>query len=551
MWPQYLTTQYNQSSIRLYNLAAGGAVVDVDLITSGSHDVDYQVHGKFEPYSSRQPCFFPAKTTLWSIFIGINDIYRYLVVEGKDSSTAVAVIARLRELVNDLYGYGARQFLFVSTPPQSLFPNNANKTFAPDLEAAAINWNKMLAQLAQEVDDDFPDSTVFYFDIAPLIRAVTEDPSQFPETAVYKSTGWCAAYRSGTSTPDFKADSCDYNALEYMYIDGSHPTQGFHQILAKQISEKLAADRAQVISRPLDLAVAFKFVPFMRACVGHGLDSVFTQQVRTCTMTLDVNAQGLVHVVNTEEDVHVPTKIEANYNWTQLQAGLHWSLAGVAPPIMSLNDAASKDPNTPVTNLIINVKQICPKRQKQTITICTDHTVLSERETSSHILMESKNNPQKYLLGGPLTGVHMRYAEPDADNWKKILPFVTIPPGDEGLTVTKSISWKHLRQYRGKSLPPDKEPRPGDAYEVRFSEARRETFIGWWNWGGLEGDLKLRKLINLVDSKLNGVEDPAPPSPPILLPYGAWDGECDNAGNDSVRLLNILDITSLSVRFID
>lgn len=33
-----------------------------------------------------------------------------------------------------------------------------------------------------------------------------------------------------------------------MYIDGAHPTQGFHQILAKKIAEQLAA--GQTITRP-------------------------------------------------------------------------------------------------------------------------------------------------------------------------------------------------------------------------------------------------------------------------------------------------------------
>ncbi|KAF5024542.1 hypothetical protein F66182_3305 [Fusarium sp. NRRL 66182] len=240
MWPMYLTTQYNQSSVLLYNLAVGGAVTDVDLVTTGPNGMDTQIQEKLKVYTSEKPGFFPPKHTLWTTFIGINDIYR-TINDADQEEKIVAIIARIRELTLDLYKSGARQFLFISTPPQSLFPNNVPKDIAPKLKAVSESWNKKLDKLVRQLDRDLAKSTFFFFDIAPLITAVTKDPSQFPETAVYKSTGWCSAYRTGTSVPDFKSESCEYNALEYMYIDGAHPTQGFHQILAKKISEQLAA----------------------------------------------------------------------------------------------------------------------------------------------------------------------------------------------------------------------------------------------------------------------------------------------------------------------
>ncbi|RGP73965.1 epoxide hydrolase [Fusarium sporotrichioides] len=240
MWPMYLTTQYNVSSILLYNLAVGGAVVDRDIVTTGPNDVDTQVHDKLQVYVNQKPNPFPPKETLWTVFIGINDIYR-TINEDNQEETIVAIIARLRQLTIDLYSYGARQFLFISTPPQSLFPNNRPKDIAPKLEAASQSWNKKLKKLVHDLDHELKFSTFFFFDIVPLITAVTEDPSQFPETAVYKSNAFCADYKAGTSVPDFKSETCEYNALEYMYIDGAHPTQAFHQILAKKISEQLSA----------------------------------------------------------------------------------------------------------------------------------------------------------------------------------------------------------------------------------------------------------------------------------------------------------------------
>ncbi|KAM5363504.1 hypothetical protein AU210_005349 [Fusarium oxysporum f. sp. radicis-cucumerinum] len=248
MWPMYLTTQYNQSSVLLYNMAVGGAVTDVNIVKTGPSDVVTQVN-RFDAYlqQQQQPSFFPPKRTLYTVFIGINDIYR-TINDADQDETVIKIMERLSELTTVLHGHGARQFLFISTPPQSLFPNNVPKPIAPTLKAASENWNKQLHKLLKQLDRKLPHSTFFLFDIVPLITAVTEDPTQFPETAVYKSTGFCADYKSGTITPDFKSENCEYNALEYMYIDGAHPTQGFHQILAKKIAEQLAA--GQTITRP-------------------------------------------------------------------------------------------------------------------------------------------------------------------------------------------------------------------------------------------------------------------------------------------------------------
>lgn len=165
--------------------------------------------------------------------------------------------------------------------------------------------------------------------------------------------------------------------------------------------------------------------------------------------------------------------------------------------------------------------------------------------------MRNSDRATKYQLGDSLPGVNMRCAEPESDDWKTELPFVTVPPGAEGLAVTRTISWERLLQHRGKTPPLDKQPQPEDEYELYFASGRRETFIDWWNWGNLDGDLKDRKLVNLVNPKLNGVKDPALPPPPTLLPFDAWGEECDDSGNDFVRLLIILDTTPVLVKFVD
>ncbi|CEL11907.1 hypothetical protein ASPCAL15001 [Aspergillus calidoustus] len=196
MWPEYLATKYNSSLVLGYNLALSGAVVDVDIIPTAPHDVDYQVHEKFEPYSN-QTNFFPKKTSLFTMWVGNNDINRSF--NGTDPTINVKIIARYEELVRHLYDIGARNFLFLSVPPMWRFPSNTENPDVdlPKLQRAVEDYNRRLKRMAREIDHNLPYSTVYYYDIPPLLNAIIDDPSQFAETAVYKNTtGWCSAYNA-------------------------------------------------------------------------------------------------------------------------------------------------------------------------------------------------------------------------------------------------------------------------------------------------------------------------------------------------------------------
>ncbi|KAL2833472.1 hypothetical protein BJY01DRAFT_253522 [Aspergillus pseudoustus] len=240
MWPEYLATKYNYSLVLGYNLALSGAVVDVDIIPTAPHDVDYQVHEKFEPYSNKAN-FFPTKTSLFTMWVGNNDVNRSF--NGTDPTINTKIIARYEELVRHLYEIGARNFLFLSVPPMWRFPSNTEN---PDvdlrkLQIAVEDYNRKLKRMAREIDHNLPYSTVYYYDIPPLLNAVIDDPSQFAETAVYKNTtGWCSAYNTNIPRPDYKSSKCEYSAIEYLFIDGAHPTQPFHDLLAKELSVMLA-----------------------------------------------------------------------------------------------------------------------------------------------------------------------------------------------------------------------------------------------------------------------------------------------------------------------
>lgn len=236
---------------------------------------------------------------------------------------------------------------------------------------------------------------------------------------------------------------------------------------------------------------------------------------------------------------------------SQLQAVLRWSVVSILPAEIPLSEAEGTTSDEAAVTVVINVKQVAAKDPPRPLTICTAHTVLGWGDPSIRLLMQARGE-HKYLLGDPLPGVHMRYAEPKSDDWKDELPFITIPPGDEGFTATRTISWERLFQHpSGNPVSQEQRPRAGDEYELCLTGGRKETFTDWWGWGDLEGNLKDRKLVDLVNPKLNGVEDPKPPPPHIVLPYGAWDEDYDDNGNQFVHLLIHLDTTPVILKFVE
>ncbi|ETS83064.1 hypothetical protein PFICI_04940 [Pestalotiopsis fici W106-1] len=235
MWPQYLAMKYNTSTVLGYDLALSGAVVDVDIITTATHDMDEQVNEKFEPYAD-QSGLLPSRKTLYTLWVGNNDMNRSY--NGTDPAINSKVIARYKELATHLHNVGARNFLFLSVPPMWLFPSNmANGADLAKLRSAVEDLNARLQKMAREIDHDLAYTSVYYFDITSLFGTVVEDPGQFNETAIYKdTTSWREAYESGTSKPDYKSSKCTYSALEYLFIDGAHPTQPWHDLMANRLS---------------------------------------------------------------------------------------------------------------------------------------------------------------------------------------------------------------------------------------------------------------------------------------------------------------------------
>ncbi|OIW31473.1 hypothetical protein CONLIGDRAFT_667392 [Coniochaeta ligniaria NRRL 30616] len=244
------------------------------------------------------------------------------------------------------------------------------------------------------------------------------------------------------------------------------------------------------------------------------------------------------------------TESDGDYNWTDLQAVLTWSITSASPGHISIAELEAAGPDAPALSLAINVRQAWAAADPpRPLTLSTPYNVIGPGEASIRVIMKCRHVPGKNLLGDPLTGVHMRYREPTSDDWKTEMPFATIPPG-EGLTVTETVSGARILKAHGFRPPGNDKPRPGEEYDLHFAPGRNEPFTDWWNWGDLEGDLKHRKLVDVVDPRLNGIQNAPPPEPPALLPFKSWEDNEDEEGRRRIRLLAHYDTTPVVVEFV-
>lgn len=79
VWTNYLTTQYNESMIKLYNFAEAGATIDNSIAPSSvtNKSFAHQVDNMFTPVYGSQSNGWNATNSLFVVFFGINDVLAF------------------------------------------------------------------------------------------------------------------------------------------------------------------------------------------------------------------------------------------------------------------------------------------------------------------------------------------------------------------------------------------------------------------------------------------------------------------------------------------
>ncbi|KAL8734434.1 MAG: hypothetical protein Q9181_003214 [Wetmoreana brouardii] len=236
-WIEYLTFKYNESQINTYNLAISGSTVnDTALGSNSTADLVHQISDRFVPnYVRKNTIGWTSSNSLFTLFFGINDVNRSW--NKRDLKINDEVFSSYLRLLDQLYQHGARNFLLHTIPPIDRGPY-MNDQDQP-IEGKDINdFNYRMQILFNSFTSAHNDVSVLLFNTNKLFSEAIDNPSTWPQTAIYKNTtGSCKAYETGdVPSMDYYNETCQYPVNQYLWLNGLHPTYPIHEAMAAQVA---------------------------------------------------------------------------------------------------------------------------------------------------------------------------------------------------------------------------------------------------------------------------------------------------------------------------
>ncbi|TDL20818.1 hypothetical protein BD410DRAFT_790494 [Rickenella mellea] len=203
-WVGHLVTSRKSVSHRLlvYDYAEGGSTIQ---------GVRRQIEREFLPDDGQEAMCAPwdANDTLFVTWVGINDC-AYTKKHEKD-------MERYFGLQEELYEFGARNFMFIDVPPISRTPAMpALLRNEPSAAATYNNWNEHLHKSSLKFQEKHRDAKVFLFSSSATFNRVLDSPEEhgFDVKDLYKRAG-------------------------KIWMDHLHPTSAMHRWVAKDVEEFL------------------------------------------------------------------------------------------------------------------------------------------------------------------------------------------------------------------------------------------------------------------------------------------------------------------------
>ncbi|KAI9574210.1 carbohydrate esterase family 16 protein [Boletus coccyginus] len=243
-WVEFLTSTYNQTAVKTFNLAYGGATIDSALVPPYLPTVLSVVDqvSEFNEYLASKPAGaeWNSANSLFAIWIGINDVGTSVGWTNITQSQFYGTLLdRLFSQVDDLYNAGARNFLFLTVPPTNRSPLTLEQgpQTAAQLGADIADYNTQLTQSVCNFQENYADlGSITIFDTQPIFNTLLDEWQTFGFVNV---TGYCAAYENGTPTTTYQVEGCA-PVSSYFWLNSLHPLFTVHNILAKAISTALA-----------------------------------------------------------------------------------------------------------------------------------------------------------------------------------------------------------------------------------------------------------------------------------------------------------------------
>jgi phospholipase/lecithinase/hemolysin len=258
-WVDFLTVEYNASTVLTYNFADGGATIDATLSKPWRPDVLSlidQVQKRFLRRYAKKPPYAPwtSNNTLFAFWIGINDVGN---TYWESNRTRVnSMFLEYASLVEQVYEAGARNFIFLGVPPLQRTPLSSGNAEGVTLEDKAVRaWNSDLIKMSDSLRARHPDITSFIFSTIDVYNKVLDDPLSYPQTRGLKDTKeFCGVYpnipqgnidyvvpQGSVKNEEVAGDKgqCKYKDNEYFWYNNMHPTSPIHDATASEVAKLL------------------------------------------------------------------------------------------------------------------------------------------------------------------------------------------------------------------------------------------------------------------------------------------------------------------------
>ncbi|GAA5913744.1 hypothetical protein JCM8208_003872 [Rhodotorula glutinis] len=238
-WLQFLS-QLGTNPITLYDLAASGATTNNSVISAPATDFVNQVglwsewFGPGGTYSTSGQVRFEPNSTLYTVWIGINDVGAPYNEQTNFPQQLSEISASYNAAIASLYAGGARNFLIMGIPPTWRTPLiQAYNDSRIDVYRDRLGlYNTRLASLFTTFATSFPAASFRLYDTVPFFNALLDNPQQY---GIDNTTAACGAYAAVTGPPEISLPQCGVPLERYAWWNDYHPAWPVHELLASVI----------------------------------------------------------------------------------------------------------------------------------------------------------------------------------------------------------------------------------------------------------------------------------------------------------------------------
>ncbi|KAI8096485.1 GDSL lipase/esterase [Halteromyces radiatus] len=224
-WVNYFTQTLHLTK---WDLAYNSAPVQNTLVNQDPNviDVNKQIIQLFPEYFLQNDATWSKESTLYSIWVGINDVG--LLLNNPITSLDV-IIHRYRQLIDSLYDNNARNLVLINVPPIDKSPKWAPPKTASKMRALVKEFNEKIEQMVNDVVDQYHDGHFYLIDAWSIFTRILDNPNEYGFGNV---TGYCPDWRQP------EEHDCQPIA-EYFWLNDLHPTTKVHAHFAQALLDTL------------------------------------------------------------------------------------------------------------------------------------------------------------------------------------------------------------------------------------------------------------------------------------------------------------------------